>query len=499
MKPTENIDAEIQQLIEALYLKYGYDLGHYAKSFIKRRILHRLSISGIAGISEMQQKALADPGFFEALLLDISITVTEMFRDPSFYSALRREVIPYLKTYPFIKIWAAGCATGEEVYSLSILLKEEGLYRRSLIYATDFNDVVIKKAKDGIYPILHLQKYTSNYQKAGGIESFADYYTADSEYVIMNKSLKENIVFSNHNLITDGVFNEMNLILCRNVLIYFDRDLQNRVIKLFYDSLCHNGFLCLGSKESLRPSMHKHDFEEVASAEKIYRKKEKIQALQTENSYTAYTDHTGLQVSHMQPSDREATKYEAVVIGASAGGIKALSVILSSLPSDFPISVILVQHQHPSASGYLADLLSKTCLLHVKEAEDKENIKPGVVYIAPPNYHLMIEDDKTFSISLFERVSYAIPSIDVLFETAADVYKEKVIGIILTGANDDGSGGLRKIKDLGGFSVVQDPATAEFELMPKAAIAAAKADLVLTVERIGRFLANIGQEETADR
>lgn len=490
MQTEEHADKEIKKLIEALYLKYGYDLGHYAKSFIKRRILHRLSMSGIAGISELQQKALADPRFFETLLLDISITVTEMFRDPSFYSALRREIIPYLKTYSFIKIWDAGCATGEEVYSLAIILKEEGLYKRSLIYATDFNDVVIKKAKDGIYPLRHLQKYTSNYQKAGGIESFADYYTADSECVIMNKSLKENIVFSNHNLITDGVFNEMNLVLCRNVLIYFDKDLQARVIKLFYDSLCYNGFLCLGSKESLRLSIHKNDFEEIVSAEKIYRKKEKAQALQAGNFYT---DRTNRQVP-----DREAAKYEAVVIGASAGGIKTISVILSCLPADFPISVIIVQHQHPSASGYLVDLLNKTCLLHVKEAEDKENIKAGVVYIAPPNYHLMIEDDRTFSISLFERVSYAIPSIDVLFETAADVYKEKLIGIILTGANDDGSRGLRKIKDLGGFSVVQDPATSEFDLMPKAAIAATKTDLILTVERIGRFLAGIGQEQTAD-
>ena len=262
-------------MLEAVYLKYGYDFRNYAKASIKRRILHRLAMSGITSISEMQYKVLYDVSFFESLLLDFSINVTEMFRDPSFYRALRQEVIPVLRTYPYIKIWHAGCATGEEVYSMAILLKEEGLYDRSQIYATDFNQVVLQKAKEGIFPIENIKEYTVNYQKAEGKESFSSYYTAKYDSVIINQALKKNILFADHNLVTDGVFGEMNLILCRNVLIYFDKTLQNRVIGLFYDSLCRNGFLCLGSKESLMFSDYKSGFEDVVKEEKIYRKKVK--------------------------------------------------------------------------------------------------------------------------------------------------------------------------------------------------------------------------------
>ena len=177
----------------------------------------------------MLDKILNDRAFFETMLLDLSINVTEMFRDPSFYKNLRKDVIPILKTYPFVKIWHAGCATGEEVYSLAILLKEEGLYKRAQIYATDFNEVVLQKAKEGIYPIDCMKDYTVNYQKAGGRESFADYYTAKYDSAIIDKSLKNNIIFADHNLATDGVFGEMNLILCRNVLIYFNKILQNLI------------------------------------------------------------------------------------------------------------------------------------------------------------------------------------------------------------------------------------------------------------------------------
>ena len=274
----ENIDnqnIEIQLLLEAVYLKYGYDFRNYAKASIKRRILHRMAMSGIESISEMQYKVLYDVSFFESLLLDFSINVTEMFRDPLFYRALRREVIPVLKTYSYVKIWHAGCATGEEVYSMAILLKEEGLYDRSQIYATDFNQVVLQKAREGIFPIENIKEYTVNYQKAEGKESFSGYYTAKYDSVIINQALKKNILFADHNLVTDGVFGEMNLILCRNVLIYFDKILQNRVIGLFYDSLCRNGFLCLGSKESLMFSEYKSNFEDVVKEEKIYRKKVK--------------------------------------------------------------------------------------------------------------------------------------------------------------------------------------------------------------------------------
>jgi chemotaxis protein methyltransferase CheR len=196
-----------------------------------------------------------------------------MFREPHFFRALREKIVPGLKILPFIKVWHAGCATGEEVYSLAIVMKEEGLYDKTQIYATDFNEEVIEKAKEGIYPIDGMKEYTENYKRAGGLASFADYYTARYDHAIMENSLKEHIVFSDHNLATDSVFGEMNLILCRNVLIYFNRQLQDRVIKLFTDSLCDAGFLCLGSKESIRFSKYSDDFEDVAMGDKIYRKK----------------------------------------------------------------------------------------------------------------------------------------------------------------------------------------------------------------------------------
>lgn len=268
----ENENIEIQLILEAIYLKYGFDFRSYSRAHVKRRILHRLAIAGINTLSEMQVKILRDQAFFESCLHDLSINVTEMFRDPSFYRALRKEVIPVLKTYPFTKIWHAGCSTGEEVYSMAILLKEEGLYDRSQIYATDFNEEVLKKAKQAKYSIDSIREYTSNYQKAGGMHSFADYYTAKNESTIMDPGLAKNVIFSTHNLVTDGVFGEMNMVVCRNVLIYFNKELQNRALGLFNDSLCRNGFLCLGSKESLRFSKHKDDFKTITKNEKIYQK-----------------------------------------------------------------------------------------------------------------------------------------------------------------------------------------------------------------------------------
>jgi chemotaxis protein methyltransferase CheR len=273
MSKIENEKIEIQLLLETIYLKYGYDFRNYSKAHIKRRIMRRLSLSGFINISEMLQKILYDEQFFHTLLLDLSINVTEMFRDPSFYLALSKKVIPLLKIYPFIRIWNAGCATGEEVYSLAILLKEEGLYKRCRIYATDFNEKVIKKARNGIFPIGNMKEYTKNHKKAGGHVPFVDYYTARYNNAIMDSSLKENIVFTDHNLVTDGVFNEMELILCRNVLIYFNRNLQNSVLKLMKDSLRGGGFLCLGSKESVRFSECSDYFKDMVGKEKIYRKK----------------------------------------------------------------------------------------------------------------------------------------------------------------------------------------------------------------------------------
>ncbi|MBN1219050.1 MAG: protein-glutamate O-methyltransferase CheR [Anaerolineae bacterium] len=268
---------ELDLLLEAIYRRYGYDFRQYSQASVRRRVQHHLAKTKIGSISELMSKILYDQTLFQSLFFDMSITVTEMFRDPWFYLALREKIIPFLKTFPYINIWQAGCATGEEAYSLAIVLKEEGLYKRTHIYATDFNDAALEKAKARIYSLERIKEYSANYQKAGGQHSLADYYRAQYQSVIMDASLQENITFANHNLATDGVFGEMHLILCRNVLIYFDRDLQNRVLSLFRDSLLYNGFLCLGSKETIYFSKIKKDFIEFAAKEKIFQcKKEKF-------------------------------------------------------------------------------------------------------------------------------------------------------------------------------------------------------------------------------
>tara|TARA_B100002003_G_scaffold236636_1_gene252798 strand:- start:911 stop:1759 length:849 start_codon:yes stop_codon:yes gene_type:complete len=269
----QTINIELQLILEAIYSKYGYDFRNYSRAHVKRRLLNKLYSSKLKSISEMQHKVLHDPVFFESLLRDLSINVTEMFRDPGFYLALRKEVIPILKTYPFIKIWHAGCSTGEEVYSFAVVLKEEGLYDRTQIYATDFNHEVLDLAKKGIYPIDRIKEFTANYQSAGGTQSFADYYMANYNSVIYDPSLKKNLVFAEHNLVTDSVFAEVNLVICRNVLIYFNKELQNRVVSLFYDSLVNGGYLGLGSKETVQFTTKNNKFDIINNTEKIYKKK----------------------------------------------------------------------------------------------------------------------------------------------------------------------------------------------------------------------------------
>ena len=270
---TQNEDIEIHLLLEVMLLKYGYDFKNYSKAHIKRRILRRVGLLGLNSVSELQYGILHDEDIFKMLLSDFSINVTEMFRDPSFYKAFRTEVIPVLKTYPFIKISHAGCATGEEVYSMAILLKEEGLYDRAQIYATDFNEVVLQKAKSGIYSINAIKAYTKNYQLAGGTSSFNDYYTAKYNSVILDESLKQKIIFADHNLVTDGVFNEMHVIICRNVIIYFNKELQNSTLNLFYKSLNNGCFLCLGTKEGIKFSDTADNFEQYDEGENIFLRK----------------------------------------------------------------------------------------------------------------------------------------------------------------------------------------------------------------------------------
>jgi chemotaxis protein methyltransferase CheR len=263
---------EIRLLLEGIYRHYGFDFRSYAYASLRRRIWKRVHSDGLTTISALQDRVLHDPSMMERLLLDLSINVTAMFRDPGFYVAFRREVVPVLRTYPFIRIWHAGCSTGEEAYSMAILLEEEGLYDRTRIYATDINEVVIRKAKEAIFPLDRMQEYTQNYLRAGGHRSFSEYYTAMYDGALFSPRLVRNIVFSQHNLVTDHSFAECNVILCRNVLIYFDRSLQRRVHSLFYESLPVFGYLGLGNKESLRFTGFEDHYEAIDQREKIYRK-----------------------------------------------------------------------------------------------------------------------------------------------------------------------------------------------------------------------------------
>jgi chemotaxis protein methyltransferase CheR len=263
---------EIELLLEGVFRHYGFDFRSYAYASIRRRLWKRIEAEGLSSISELQTLVLHNPQAMERLLLDLSVSVTAMFRDPGFYQVFRSDVVPLLRTYPFIRIWHAGCSTGEEVYSMAILLEEEDLLERTRIYATDINDAVLKQARAGIFPLNRMQEYTENYIRAGGKRSFSEYYTAKYDGALFSPSLSRNIVFSQHNLVTDRSFAEFTVIFCRNVLIYFDRALQDRVHSLFYDSLVMFGILALGSKESLRFSQYEPCYEKLHPREKLYRK-----------------------------------------------------------------------------------------------------------------------------------------------------------------------------------------------------------------------------------
>ena len=263
---------EVELLLEAVQRHYGFDFRSYAYSSLRRRVWKRIEAEGLSTVSGLQERVLHDAEVMERLLDDLSVTVTAMFRDPGFYVAFRAEVVPLLRTYPFIRIWHAGCSTGEEVYSMAILLEEEGLYDRARVYATDMNESALRRARDGIFPLERMQEYTENYIRAGGTRSFSEYYTAGYSGALFDATLRRNVVFAQHNLVTDRSFSEFNVVLCRNVLIYFDKALQSRVHGLFYDSLTKFGVLALGSKESLRFSRYEGCYEPLVASEKIYRK-----------------------------------------------------------------------------------------------------------------------------------------------------------------------------------------------------------------------------------
>jgi chemotaxis protein methyltransferase CheR len=269
---TDVEDIEIGILLEGIHQRYGFDFRDYARASMRRRIHKRMEEEGVDTVSALQAHVLHDPDAMERLLLGITVNVTSMFRDPHFFEKLRTTVMPMLETYPFIRIWHAGCSTGEEVYSMAILLKEAGLYDRSRIYATDLSDVVLQVARNGIYPLRAMKDYTKNYLDAGGTRAFSDYYSADSENAILRRDLQDNIVFAQHNLASDAGFNEFHVIMCRNVMIYFERPLQDRVYQLLHDSLVRLGILALGKRESLRFSPLETHYQDIDARESIYRR-----------------------------------------------------------------------------------------------------------------------------------------------------------------------------------------------------------------------------------
>ncbi|MGM7724122.1 CheR family methyltransferase [Metabacillus sp. Hm71] len=263
---------EIELLLEAIFRYYGYDFRNYAAPFIQRRICHRVSKENLSSISALQEKVLRDHNAMERLISDFSINVTEMFRDPEFFLAIRKKVIPIVKDFPEIRIWHVGCSSGEEVYSMAILLHEEGLYEKSRIFATDINADILEKAKKGTFPLDGMQRYTKNYFEAGGKRAFSEYYKAVDDQVFFHSFLQKNVVFAQHNLVTDHSFNEFDIIICRNVLIYFNKSLQNKVHKLLYDSLSLSGFLGLGKREGIKFTSYENCYGEFDAPEKIYRK-----------------------------------------------------------------------------------------------------------------------------------------------------------------------------------------------------------------------------------
>lgn len=271
-EPNDLERIEIDLLLEGIYRHYGFDFRNYVFSSIRRRIWHRMYTENLSTVSALQEKVLHDPILMKSLLEDFSITVTEMFRDPSFYIAFRKKIIPILKKYPEFRIWHAGCSTGEEVYSMAVLLYEEGIYKNARIYATDINESALETAKQGVFPLKKMKIYTKNYLHSGGTKAFSEYYTVKDENAIFHAFLGENIVFAQHNLAVDHSFNEFHVIICRNVMIYFNSTLQNRVHELFYNSLVLSGVLGIGKKEDIAFTSHSMCYEEMDSNEKLYRK-----------------------------------------------------------------------------------------------------------------------------------------------------------------------------------------------------------------------------------
>jgi chemotaxis protein methyltransferase CheR len=269
-----DFDIELQLLIDAIYLKYHYDFRRYAPASLRRRLTTAMARFDCRSLSQLQDKVLHEPAVFPVLLNYLTVQVSEMFRDPAYFRSLRTEVVPLLRTYPSLKVWVAGCSTGEEAYSMAILLREEELLPRTLIYATDINAQALQKAEAGVYDVDRIAGFTANHRKSGARSSLSDYYTAAYGRAVFDQTLKQHIVFSDHSLATDSVFAEVQLVSCRNVLIYFNRELQDRAVGLFRDALCRGGFLGIGAKESLRFSPHAAAFVDFARDDRIFQKRD---------------------------------------------------------------------------------------------------------------------------------------------------------------------------------------------------------------------------------
>ena len=268
----DTFDQELRLLLEAIYFKYQHDFRHYAFSSLRRRVTLAMQRFDCRSVSQLQDRVLHEPEVFGQMLQYLTVQVSEMFRDPQYFKALRAEVVPVLKTYPSIKLWIAGCSTGEEVWSFAILLEEEGLLDRTLLYATDINAESLQAAEAGVYARDRVAQFTTNYLLAGGKHSLSDYYHAAYDGAVFDRALKSRVLFADHSLATDTVFSEVHMVSCRNVLIYFDRPLQDRAIGLFRDALVRRGFLGLGAKESLRLTSHADAFAEISPSSRIYRK-----------------------------------------------------------------------------------------------------------------------------------------------------------------------------------------------------------------------------------
>jgi chemotaxis protein methyltransferase CheR len=269
---TDIAEIELDLLLECIHRVRGYDYRGYSHSSLRRRLAQRMMAEGLQTLSALMERALHDSTCMDRVLRELSVNVTSMFRNPAFYRAFRSRVVPRLRTYPYVRLWVAGCATGEDAYSLAIVLREAGLYERSRIYATDINHVALEQAESGIVPIDRMREYTENYMKSGGSQTFVEYYVANATTAHMRRSVLHNIVFAHHNLATDGSFNEFNAVMCRNVMIYFDQPLRNRVHGLLRDSLGPFGVLALGERESLRFTPVEHSYEEIDHPARLYRK-----------------------------------------------------------------------------------------------------------------------------------------------------------------------------------------------------------------------------------